>query len=103
MRKQIIAMGGMALPPALDNLLLIEYFLRHAGPPKVLIVAFDARWCTLQQEGTAAVHGFPLWMYDDDPWNDYLHVLNSATLVMAARPSNGERFGSKSPPPMPFE
>jgi dipeptidase E len=29
MKKQIIAMGGMALPPELDNLLLIEYFLRQ--------------------------------------------------------------------------
>ena len=27
MKKQIIAMGGAALPPELDNLLLIEYFL----------------------------------------------------------------------------
>ena len=26
-KRQIIAMGGMALPPELDNLLLIEYFL----------------------------------------------------------------------------
>jgi peptidase E len=29
MMKQIIAMGGMALPPDLDNLLLIDYFLKQ--------------------------------------------------------------------------
>jgi peptidase E len=29
MKKQIIAMGGMALPPQLDNLLLIAYFLQQ--------------------------------------------------------------------------
>ena len=29
MKRQIIAIGGMALPPDLDNLLLIDYFLRQ--------------------------------------------------------------------------
>jgi len=39
-KKQIIAMGGAALPPELDNLLLIEYFLRQTGKrkPKVCFI-----------------------------------------------------------------
>lgn len=38
--KQIIAMGGAALPPELDNLLLIDYFLRQTGrrKPKVCFI-----------------------------------------------------------------
>ena len=32
--KQIIAMGGMALPPGLDNLLLIRYFLKQTRKRK---------------------------------------------------------------------
>lgn len=38
--KQIIAMGGGALPPELDNLLLIDYFLRQTGrrKPKVCFI-----------------------------------------------------------------
>ena len=32
--KQIIAMGGMALPPDLDNLLLIDYFLKQTRKRK---------------------------------------------------------------------
>ena len=40
MRRQIIAMGGMALPPALDNLLLVRYFLEQTGRkrPKVAFI-----------------------------------------------------------------
>ena len=40
MKKQILAIGGMALPPELDNLLLVEYFLKQTGrrKPKVLYI-----------------------------------------------------------------
>ncbi len=40
MRRQIIAIGGMALPPALDNLLLVRYFLEQTGRkrPKVAFI-----------------------------------------------------------------
>ncbi len=31
MKKQIIAIGGAALPPELDNLLLVDYFLKQTG------------------------------------------------------------------------
>ena len=39
-KRQIIAIGGMALPPELDNLLLVKYFLEQTGRkrPKVLFV-----------------------------------------------------------------
>ena len=40
MKRQILAIGGMALPPELDNLLLVEYFLAQTGrrQPKVLYI-----------------------------------------------------------------
>ena len=40
MKKQILAIGGMALPPDLDNLLLVEYFLGLTGKrkPKVAFI-----------------------------------------------------------------
>jgi len=34
MKRQIIAMGGAALPPELDNLLLVDYFIRQTGKRK---------------------------------------------------------------------
>ncbi|HTP96451.1 MAG TPA: peptidase E [Burkholderiales bacterium] len=41
MKPQIIPMGGAALPEALDNLLLIEYFARQTGKrsPRVCFIA----------------------------------------------------------------
>ena len=40
MKKQIFAIGGMALPPELDNLLLVQYFLAQTRrrKPKVLYI-----------------------------------------------------------------
>jgi dipeptidase E len=40
MKKQIIAMGGAVLPPELDNLLLVEYFLGQTGKrrPRVCFI-----------------------------------------------------------------
>lgn len=40
MKTQILAIGGMALPPELDNLLLVEYFLAQTRKkkPKVLYI-----------------------------------------------------------------
>lgn len=40
MKKHILAIGGMALPPDLDNLLLVEYFLAQARrkKPRVLYI-----------------------------------------------------------------
>lgn len=39
-KRQILAIGGMALPPELDNLLLVRYFLELTGrrDPKVLFI-----------------------------------------------------------------
>ena len=39
-KKQILAMGGAALPPELDNLLLVDYFLKQTGKrkPKVAFI-----------------------------------------------------------------
>jgi dipeptidase E len=40
LKRQIIAIGGMALPPELDNLLLVKYFLEqtHRRKPKVAFI-----------------------------------------------------------------
>ncbi len=70
---------------AWEQMEMVRYFQRHAGPPKVLIVALDQRWCDPQADKTPTLHGFPLWMYDDNPWNDYLHLLNSAAITIAGR------------------
>jgi hypothetical protein len=62
-----------------------EYFRRHAGAPKVLIVGVDDGWCDPNADRDRVRHGFPEWMYDEDRWNDYANLFNSGTLEIAAR------------------
>jgi hypothetical protein len=62
-----------------------EYFRRHAGTPKVLIVGIDDAWCDPNAERDRIRHGFPEWLYDDDRGNDYANMFNSGTLEIAAR------------------
>ena len=68
---------------------ILELFVRHrpvGSPVRNLIVGIDVIWCT---SGAIGDHytprPFPEWMYDENPWNDYLHVFNDATLEQAVR------------------
>src|SRR5262249_936018 len=63
-----------------------HYFLRVVGAPKVLIIGLDVVWCVRDaNQNRLTYRGFPAWLYDDDPWNDYLHLLNIETLEIAGR------------------
>jgi len=62
-----------------------EYFRRHAGVPKVLIIGIDDAWCDPGADRDRVRHGFPEWLYDEDRWNDYANMFNSGTLEIAAR------------------
>ena len=65
---------------------MIDLFLRTVGPPKLLIVGLDTVWCTSQADAyRVTFRGFPAWLYDDNPWNDYLYLFNYGTLEIAAR------------------
>jgi hypothetical protein len=79
-----LAMNDMK---AWEQKTLLDYVLRHAGPPKVLILALDRVWCETKADTDriSPLTGFPEWLYDENPWNDYLYLLNSATLTSAAR------------------
>jgi hypothetical protein len=77
---------------------LSDYFFHHVGHPKVMIVGFDSVWCTEQADVVRiTARGFPYFLFDDDPWNDYLYLLNSRTVVMAGR-LVGYQFGLYKPP-----
>jgi hypothetical protein len=72
---------------------MVDLFLRDVGPPKVLIVGLDAVWCDQDAErNKITFRGFPEWLYDDNPWNDYLYMFNFGTLEIAAR-LVGYQFG----------
>jgi hypothetical protein len=71
---------------AWEQKLIFDKFLEKVAAPKAVIVGLDSVWC----RGDAAEQrfgypDFPHWMYDHDPWNDVLHLLNASTVEIAAR------------------
>jgi hypothetical protein len=65
---------------------MLELFLREVGPPKALIVALDVVWCSADAaRQRITFRGFPDWLYDSNPWNDYLYLFNLPTLEIAGR------------------
>lgn len=78
-----LAMNSMT---AWEQKTMIDYFLRRAGPPKLLIIAVDIVWCQPDADRVRTTIGpFPDWLYDDNPWNDFLYLLNSGTVEIAGR------------------
>jgi hypothetical protein len=78
-----LAMDAML---AWEQQTMMDYFRRRNGAPKVVIVGLDTVWCLPQADRIRVTsRGFPDWLYDDDPWNDYLYLLNTLTVENAVR------------------
>jgi len=78
-----LAMDSMT---AWEQAEVISYFGRKAGPPKVLIIGIDSVWCDRNADKSRVTpRGFPQWLYDDNPANDLLYLLNAGTLEIAGR------------------
>jgi hypothetical protein len=77
---------SMASATAWEQKTLIELFLREVRHPKVLMIGLDIVWCTPDADrNRITFRGFPDWLYDDNRWNDYLHLLNRISLMSAVR------------------
>ncbi|MBN9080396.1 MAG: hypothetical protein J0I16_02785 [Rhizobiales bacterium] len=71
-----------------EQMQMADLFLRVKGPPKVMIVGLDHWWCDEradQPDRKLTIRAFPDWMFDDNPWNDFLYLLNGKTIETAAR------------------
>lgn len=52
-------------------------FARHHPEAKVVLIGLDVVWCeTGRDVAKYTERSFPEWMYDDNPWNDYLEQFN---------------------------
>ena len=67
-------------------------FLRTVPRARTLLFGIDWIWCTGDADVKRFSPGraFPPWIYDDDPWNDWLYILNikaveTAGLLVANR------------------
>ncbi|MHB2166054.1 hypothetical protein [Alsobacter sp. R-9] len=71
---------------AWEQLQVAQLFLREKGAPRTLLVGIDLPWCAQNADKeTITFRGFPPWMYDDNRWNDILHLFNGKTLEIAFR------------------
>jgi len=61
-------------------------FAEHTAHPRTLLVAIDVVWCDESADTQRVTErGFPEWMFDDDPWNDFPHMLNKRAVEIAGR------------------
>ena len=65
---------------------ILDLFQRHHEMIRTVIIGIDVVWCETGDAYQKYTHReFPEWLYDDDPWNDYLHVFNGVTLEESIR------------------
>lgn len=71
---------------AYEQAQLFQLFARHHRTPRTAIVGIDAIWCSVGETFEKFTpRPFPPWLYDENPWNDLLHVFNTPTLEQAGR------------------
>ena len=73
---------------AFEQWRLADLYLREVGIPKSILVGLDGPWCHPQAdapENLITVRGFPEWIYDENPWNDLLHLINGRMAEFAVR------------------
>ena len=56
---------------------IFDLFMRHHPSPRTVLIGIDVVWCgtgdTLEK---FTPRPFPPWLYDENRWNDLLHVFN---------------------------
>lgn len=63
---------------------MFRLFVRHHAQLKRIVFGIDVIWCQENDRGAKLTPRlFPPWLYDGNPWNDYLHVLNFKTVETA--------------------
>jgi len=89
---------------AWEQYMLMKLFLRHTPRPRTIIIGIDSVWCASDADTDRVTRRtFPVWMFDDDPLNDWVHVLNYKGLEIAVR-QVAARLGFAAPalPPNGF-
>ena len=71
---------------AFEQSRILDVFARSHRKIGTVIIGIDVVWC---QAGAPyerlTFRPFPPWLYDDDPWNDFLHLLDLKTLEITGR------------------
>jgi len=65
---------------------ILELFARHHPGARAVVVGIDGTWCRVEDSYPLYTNRpFPPWMYDEDPWNDLLHIFNLPAIEEAGK------------------
>jgi hypothetical protein len=68
---------AMNAATAYEQMRMLDLFARHHRTPRAVIVGMDASWClTGPAYQKFTPRPFPAWMYGDNRWRGYLHMLS---------------------------
>jgi hypothetical protein len=71
---------------AYEQTQLLKLFARHNADARTVILGIDIVWCEVgERYEEFTFRPFPPWLYDENPWNDLLHVFNLPTIEQAGR------------------
>jgi len=78
---------AMSYGTAWEQAQTMKFFADHAhAPVRTIVVGLDMDWCsTTTPLAKLTQHPFPPWEYDDNPWNDYAHLLNTRAILHSVR------------------
>ncbi|MBV9969779.1 MAG: hypothetical protein JO228_07340 [Xanthobacteraceae bacterium] len=78
---------AMSYGTAWEQAQMMKFFAAHTPVPvRAVVVGMDMDWCSPKVPlAELTPHPFPPWEYDDDPFNDYAHLLNTRALLHSVR------------------
>jgi hypothetical protein len=77
---------AMNAATAWEQIELAKLYLRYQPAPKTFILGLDQMWCADDKTLVKITfRGFPAWMYDNNPWNDLVEMVNLKTLEITGR------------------
>jgi hypothetical protein len=77
---------AMASATAWEQTEIIKFFSSHVRSPRTILIGIDVAWCSpTAPAAKLSSRPFPPWAYDDNPWNDYLHLIHIRSLIYSVR------------------
>jgi hypothetical protein len=66
---------------------MMKFFSEHTRASlRTVVVGVDMNWCSPTKPlPRLTTHPFPPWEFDENPWNDYAHLLNTRALLHSIR------------------
>jgi len=82
---------------AFEQYRLFRLWRRSSSAPRTLLLGLDGVWCRRDEPlQRYTFRLFPEWMYDANPWNDLLYLLNDKALEQAVRQLE-QVYGDREP------